>query len=995
MTSRKQTAGKRFLKTAFATAFGACFPLFGVGETHAQMGGFLKTDRNISPTNAGDNISTDHERSNVDVSVVAPTLQNFLFDEWYDFETATSGDLLSRRGQHYVDGLIERGLTRIAGHYCRSRWSFDLLDASQKAGYVRALLQSQKQSLLNAGPQNRNAIWSQVEQTNSDIDALFGDGFSITPLTLRQLDLLLAQIALQIDERNTLNRDAVLQSNEQLAVQTNAAISRIDAELNRVSQRIAAQPASSSVSVETTQLMTFAKLLRFQKAIALRLLSQCQPERQNELLTQAISTLQPMITAGTSSNATLNTASNAASHIVSIASPTDSVQGTLAVLATLEAITCRRMLQQYDEAETLAGSLRNRDGLSMHQRSQLLALDVSLALDRRDELKTHKALQAVETAIANHEPLAKTRQIKHGLPELLLARMQAYLFYWRRNLETQASVSHIVGTTTAPNITVCRQMVVETLQRFDRDFAPYWRYKAEQIMSRNAAFFGNDPVFVELRADTLTRQGNVDEAIGRYDALATLFAASDPNEAFRVARKAAMLLADNVDQKWQQLISRKAELTNEQINDAKSQEQSLVDRLRNLAKSQPKHPEAVETHLAAVYHAARLFQIEAIDLDTYLSLLREHYLTWPQSKQADLIRLQTAKLLLHASKFREAIDVLTAVTNQSPGAIDAVMTAEQSFDRLRLTESSVNAAVESEAVPWFYRRLLNANDVITSDWNEADAHCLLCTAKFGLLYAGIIERNKTSNSHVDLSAAYESVEKILQIGLAHCKSPTPEWRAEVDSMLLSVLVAQGKTDEAAQLLHELRQWDVGNLMATLDRLQQLADRTPPTNRPYFGQLRLDLIEMIEQQLQAGTPQQQATPLSPQQLQHLQTARADALADIGQVQESLDLMGRLLRQSPGNVELLVALARILERQSDAKSRDLALRTWQNTEQRSLSRSEPWWEAKEAIIRLLVTSGNTEQRQQAETMLEMLLILNPELDGPDRKLRLESLVNQSKK
>ena len=102
------------------------------------------------------------------------------------------------------------------------------------------------------------------------------------------------------------------------------------------------------------------------------------------------------------------------------------------------------------------------------------------------------------------------------------------------------------------------------------------------------------------------------------------------------------------------------------------------------------------------------------------------------------------------------------------------------------------------------------------------------------------------------------------------------------------------------------------------------------------------------------------------------------------------LGEMLRASPGNVELLSASARILSRQVDAKSRGLALRTWRTVEQRSVSRSPLWWEAKEAIIRLLVESEEPQQRQEAKAMLEMLLILNPELDGPERKLRLETII-----
>ena len=938
--------------------------VFTNDETQGQIPEFIKTDRSIVSTAGDKSNSPDTNAHDVGNSqqVAKPSVYHYVFDEQYRLETAITENLLSAREQHYVDGLIERGLTQIAEFYCHKCLSFDSLDAAQRAGYARALLQSQKQNLLNASPQNRTAVWLQIEQTCRDTDAIFSGTPFATTSALAYIDIALADMELQLDER-----DALSQTDKQIAERLAQLIARIDDERQQVAQD-----------------MTIVKWLQYRKAVTLRQLARCQPERKSELFAEALSLLQPLITTGSATN--VNTLNHAPTTKTS-----DSVQTELSVFAALEAIACRRTLQQYDEVDTLIASLKTNDFLTPHQRSLLIVAETMAAVDRRDEAGTHAALQTIETAVANCKSLEKTQQIQYGVPELLTARMQGYLFFWKRNLETQASLSHIVGTTTAPNIAACRAMVIETLQRFERDFAPFWRHKIEQTMASQAAFFGNDPVFVELRADAAARKGHIVEAIGYYDALAATLAASEPGEAFRVARKAAELSAFDIDRQRQGIAALSIGTNTEQITAINNREQSLVARLRNLAKSNAKQPDAAETHLTAVYHAARLLQIDAFKVDDYLLLLREHYLTWPQSKQADALRLQAAQLLLNESKFRESLEAIKPVTNRSPVALDVVRTAEQCFDQLRSVEPSVNATVENEAVSWFYNRLLNDAKAITTDWNEADAYCLRCTAKFGLYYANVIERNRTSNVTVDLPAAYRSVERILQIGLAHCPSPTPQWRVEIDSMLLYALAALGQTDQAVQQLQNLNGENGDTLMAALDRLQELADHSPASNRFALGRVRLELIRHIERFWDAADFQQP----NPQRIENenrLQIVRADALADTNNVQAALDLLSEMLRVSSGNVEILSASARILSRQDDAKSRDLALRTWRIVEQRTASRSPLWWEAKEAIIRLLVESGEPQQRQEAKAMLEMLLILNPELDGPERKLRLETIIGQ---
>ena len=937
MTQRKRTTGKRLSKAVLVSAFGLCFSLFGMAETFAQRGDFLKTDNNTT-TNAAD-------ESPAMTAAIASSSRDYLFDEWYRFETAFDASvdgMLSEREQHYVDGLIECGLTNIAEHYCRKRLSFDSLTDSQKAGYARALLQSQKQTLLNASPQNRADVRLQIEQTVREMDSMFADSPLSTIIALQQI--------------NTMAGDIEQQPGEM--------ISRIDAEMQHVSRRIANQPASSTVSRETSIQMSLAKRLQFRKALALRLLAQDQPEQQAELLTQALAILRSLI-------------------IMDISPSVSREQMVLSNLVAFETIAVHRMLRQYSEIETLLNHLRKSDFLSPRDRAMISAVELLLAVDLRDEAKVHTALQAIETPLTDAKSLGITQQMDRGVPDLMLARLQGYLFFWKRNLETQSSLPHIVGTTTAPNIVACRTNVIGILRSLESDFAPYWRHKAESIMSTEAAFFGNDPVFVEQRTDTLVRDGRIDEAIADYDSLAASLVASDANEAFRIARRAADLLAMTIDHQWQNIdATNKSNATPDMIEATTTLERSLFERLQKLAISNKQHPQSAETHLAAVYHAARLMQHDAISLDAYLSLLAEHYLTWPQSKQTDAIRLQAAQLLMHESKFRDAVDVLTPINNRSSVAMNAVKTAEQCFDCLHLSEPSVNATAENKAVSWFYARLLNAAGVITSDWNEADGHCLFCTAKFGLIYASVIERNRSSNPTVDLAAAYASVEQVLRIGLANYRQASPEWRSAMDSMLLYLLTVQQKTDEASQLMQNMRQWDMPALVVLVTRLQQQAEVSSRENRRLLGQMRLDIVQLIEQKSGASTQ-------NTSEKRQLNIIRADALADTNNVQTAVNQLSEMLRQSPGDIEVLTALARILGRQSDVKSRELSLRTWRTVEQRLPSNSESWWDAKEAIIHLLLTSGDATQQQQAESMFEMQHILNPDFGGPERKLRFDAM------
>ncbi len=987
MTHLKRTAGNHRQKTSAATVIGVCLAVcFGVisgpRDGLAQRGDFLKTE----PAPAQKTTASTGMTPTVPAATVAPSSQNFLPDDWYRFETATLAPMLSPLKQRYLDGLTELGLTDLVTFECRKRIAADSLDAMQKAGYTRALLQAEKQELCNAPPQNRSLVWERIERCCAESEPLFADTPFAAAVLLQRINARLAYTGLLINDA-----DATNDVSPQAAELLDAAIADIDAELERVSQRIARQPASPTTSRETTAQMTLAQLLRFRKAVALRLLARCRPDQNDESLSQALAILRPMLAAGTPTDTQ---------------PPGDFRQGTLSTFAAFEAIACYRMSQQYDEAVALADRLRSADLLTPHQRAELAAVDLQLAVDRRDEARVHAALQAVDAALpplpgtlpANSPAMTPQQLAVAGVPDLLFAKMRAYLFFWKRNIETQSSVPQIVGTTTASNLVECRRQVLEITQRLERDCASYWHRRAELLMTAESRFFGNDPVFVEQRADALVREGQIDEAVDRYDRLAAATAASDSAESFRFAKKAAELLADAADRQWQRLVASLDESTSPDAQNVtppdmasrlspeiwrqtKSREQAVIDRYRTLAVSHPKYVDAIEAHLAALYHAARLLQAgDESGLNDYLSLLREHYRTWPHSKQADPLRLQEAQLLIHESKFRDALETLAPVTNRSPLALDIINAADQCFDRLRLETPDVKATVENEAVAWFYRRLLNTDNAVVADWNDADARCLLCTAKYGLLYANVIERNRAANPGVNLPAAYQSVEKMLRIGLANYKQASPEWRAAVDSMLLYLFAAQGKINDASQILQHMRQWDLDALMTAFERLQRLADISPAANRRPLGEMRLEIAQVIEQKQQTNSD-------AMIDRQKLDVIRADALADTGKAQEAVDLLGQLLRKSPGDVTLLKPLAQILERQSDVPSREMSLKIWRSVEQHSSARSESWWDAKEAILRLLIALG---RRQEAESAFQMLKILNPELGGPDRKLRIETII-----
>ncbi|MCL2117015.1 MAG: hypothetical protein FWH27_01180 [Planctomycetaceae bacterium] len=907
---------------------------FATRSGFAQRSDFLRIEPATSqnPTVPGENsvqVTTSQ--------TVTPSSQNYLIDEWYQFETAAIGPLLTPREQKYIDRLIELGLTGLADFYCRKQIASDSVTTAQKAGYARALMQAKKQDLCNAAPQNLPLVWVQLTQICDDADARFADTPFVPMIRLQQINVQLAYSALLLHDANATHAVS-LQAADQLA----ETLVIINVERERVSQRIASQPTSPAMSPETAMQMTLAQLFRLQQAVALRWLAQCQPGQQDERITQALAILRPMFAP-------------------------DPRIGKLATFATFEAIACYRVTRQYDEAVSLAERLRNNDFLTSHQRSQLVATELLLAVDLRDETRVHAALQTIEAA------LSLQQQTGINVAELLLAELQAYLFFWKRNIETQSSLPQIAGTTTAPNLPECRRRVLEITQRLECDCAPYWHWRAGRIMVAESRFFGNDPVFVELRADALAREGQIDDAVELYDRLAAATDESNPAESFRMAKKAADLLTTDVEMK--------------------SREQTVIGRYRALAMSHSKHRDAIDAHLAAVYYAARRLQTgDETRLDDYLSLLQEHYLTWPNSKQAESLRVQTARLLIHQSQYREAIDAIVMITNSSPAALDAVHLADQCFDLLRLAKADVNAVVENEAVSWFYRRLLNTGGVVVADWNDADAQCLLCMAKYGLLYANVIERNRASNPGVDLSAVYQSVERMLQIGIANYQQASPEWRLSVDSMLLYVLAAQGKITDTTQILQTMRQWDMTQLMAALDHLQQLTDISPTANRQALGEMRLTILQIIEQKLQTADSTHTNPDLpvvTPMDHRKLDVIRADALADTGKSQEAVNLLGQMLRQSPGELELLEPLAKILERQPDTSSRELSLRLWRNVEQRSSARSDAWWDAKEAILRLLIATG---QRPEAESMFQMLQILNPELGGPDRKMRFESLFRQ---
>lgn len=350
----------------------------------------------------------------------------------------------------------------------------------------------------------------------------------------------------------------------------------------------------------------------------------------------------------------------------------------------------------------------------------------------------------------------------------------------------------------------------------------------------------------------------------------------------------------------------------------------LIDALRTTAIRFARQENASELHLKGVDLAASAVLREEMSLDDYIGLLTEHTDHWPDSVKVPPLLLRAALLLEQRGRTNDARAVLQKIPNRTPQGLEAVEAIRRCYENEAGTD-------DLEAAARFEGRLVRDD----TPWNEADARSALYAAEF-YLRAFASRTGQDGTPKPEIARIPKATERLLRQILRRHPDLEPVWKARTLAMLVSALSDDHREKEASEVLQTLND------------------------------------ELLEK-------------LSPRERRSFQRLQAKLLAETGKVQQAVDLLVDLLKQSPEDLSIRELLAEILGRQESVPVREKALSLWLGVVQAARKDSETWWNAREHILELQQKLGRDEE---AKKDFRRLRLLYPHLGGAARKTRLEN-------
>ena len=141
-------------------------------------------------------------------------------------------------------------------------------------------------------------------------------------------------------------------------------------------------------------------------------------------------------------------------------------------------------------------------------------------------------------------------------------------------------------------------------------------------------------------ADDLVRRKRLDEAVDAYDHAARVASEQgDGATAFTAAYRAAAIAHQQGDHN------------------------AAMRRFHAIVVRWPDHEQARAAHRLAIHHAGELLRAAPDDtlLDQYVTMLREHVRAWPESDEADSLRLRLGRIESGRGRVVEAIEALATI----------------------------------------------------------------------------------------------------------------------------------------------------------------------------------------------------------------------------------------------------------------------------------------------------------------------------------------------
>ena len=591
--------------------------------------------------------------------------------------------------------------------------------------------------------------------------------------------------------------------------------------------------------------------------------------------------------------------------------PTD----PLAWPSRLDEITCYRLLG--DEA----AALRRLELLERQKPPPRVLLAA-----RAQRIRLALAAKNVGDALA---VLDKGRdEAGETSPELDLAFLETYLQAWQAAVEAKRSEAAAQWQSQAAAI----------VQQIDRAYGGYWARRAESLLAeRVAGSTGIGDLTVLVRAaEGFYRAGQIDDALLAYDrARETARNNRDAAQAFDLGYTAAA------------------------VEQARQHFAAAADRFHELALANPRHEKAPDAHLLAIYNTNRAERVDTQSAEQHTShnaqLLKEHLALWSQGPSADQARLWLARQRQQEQAWLEAIALYQAIRPDGAQADEAVQSVAACY-RAVLAELRAQGKPTDEtavaAARYFESVITGAGGRRPRRFTSSQLDAAVEAAKLWLELAG---------------DGFARAERILSAALAAAENAPEKWTASARGLLVYSLAGQGRNDEAARVLDQLKNGPPAELLSLVEGLVTLCESAAPGVRRDLAALALRVTALLDTR---------SDHLDEPQRRTLALLHAQSMAASGRTDDALADLERLAKESPRDGRIQEEYARVVF----VAGRDDALEKWREVEKKSRRGSDRWFRAKYYQALAHERQGD---KQAAALIVKLLRAQYPELGGTDLK------------
>lgn len=593
----------------------------------------------------------------------------------------------------------------------------------------------------------------------------------------------------------------------------------------------------------------------------------------------------------------------------------------------LDQVICWRLLQKHHQASLTLEKLRVAQvpaDISRQARAERIRL--ALAAGRLDDAQT-----------LAREPAGRSAELDYARLEVQLAALQA------------AQQADGVQAVQAWQAEAARQV-----RQIERNYGPYWMRRAEILLAATVGSGADGHLEALTRAaQSYYRSGHLDQAVATYDrAVAKARAEEDLAAAGELAFTAATIEHD------------------------RHRHQAAAARYAALAQQFADHPLAARAHLLAIVNTAALARAAPADLQKkwlaeYERLLVQQTERWSTGPEADRARRWLAELRQARHQWAEAIAVYRQVPSDGRQFAEAVTAAGACYAELlreHQAQGKPVAKIAADAVEMLDRAIVGSERRWPQRFQPFQQQAAQMSAKLRLQYL--------PDTAVD-------AEQLLRQAITRSPDAPVAWQTEMQMLLVYALASQGRRADAMATMDKISGGSANGLLAMLEALEQLTEKTASTARPELAALQLAAIGHLAPRREQLTLERRRT---------LDTLEAGALAGARQYDQALVRYEQLAKQFPNDGQIAEARLRLLGRSTDRAVLEKTATAWRQVERRSRRASPRWFRARYAQAEVAYRLG---QADRAAKLIRLTATLHPELGGPEMKARFQRLLERCSK